>query len=198
MAMRWRWPPERLAPPLADDRIVALRKPEDEVMRSGHLGRGDDLLHRGRRIDQRDVVANGPIKQHIFLQHHANLPAQPSGIDGSDVGAVHRDATSLWNIEPLHELRQRRFARARRSDYADHLAGQDVDRHVLQNRRPVEAVAEGDVVEPYRALECRQSRAAGRGGGFGHRVQDVAEALDGDTCLVKILPEPGRGEEPDR
>ena len=43
---------------LADDRVVGLRHLEDEVVRAGELGGGDDLLNRHRRVGQRDVVAH--------------------------------------------------------------------------------------------------------------------------------------------
>ena len=45
MAMRWRWPPERLRAALPDQRVVALRQLEDELVRAGQPGR---LHHRAR------------------------------------------------------------------------------------------------------------------------------------------------------
>ena len=46
MAMRWRWPPDKAAAALADDRVVALGQLEDEIVRAGELGGGDDALDR--------------------------------------------------------------------------------------------------------------------------------------------------------
>jgi hypothetical protein len=62
---------------LAHDRVVAFRQLEDELVGAGELGRLDHLLDRHRRIRQRDVVADRLVEQHAFLQHRADLAAQP-------------------------------------------------------------------------------------------------------------------------
>ena len=67
----------KAAAALADHGVVALRQLEDEVMRAGELRRLDHPLHRHAGIGERDVVADRAVEQHVLLQHHADLAAQP-------------------------------------------------------------------------------------------------------------------------
>src|SRR5450759_2418414 len=46
------------AAPLADHGVIALRKLQDEVVRTGKRGRGDDAIHRHRRIGEGNVFAH--------------------------------------------------------------------------------------------------------------------------------------------
>ena len=126
IAMRWRWPPDSVAAALADHGVVALRQLEDELVRAGELRGRDHALHRQRRIGERDVVADRAVEQHVLLQHHADLAAQPGDIDHREVDAVDQHAPALRHVEPLHQLGQRRLARAGRADDADHLAGRNL------------------------------------------------------------------------
>ena len=50
-------------------------------MSAGKLRCGDDPFHRHRRIGECDVVPDRAIEEHVFLEHHANLPAQPTDMD---------------------------------------------------------------------------------------------------------------------
>ena len=109
---------------LADDGVVAFRQFQNKFMRAGKLGRGDHALDRHGRIGKRDIVADRSVEQHIFLQHDADLPPQPGGIDHREIDAVHEDAAALRHIEPLHQLRERALARAGRTDDPDDLARQ--------------------------------------------------------------------------
>ncbi len=104
---------------LADDGVVAFRQLEDEVVRAGELGGGDDALHRRRRIGERDVVADGAVEQHVLLQHDADLAPQPGDVDHGEIDAVDQHAPALGHVEPLHELGERALARARGADDAD-------------------------------------------------------------------------------
>ena len=67
------------------------------------------------------------------------MPPKPGGIDKADIDPIDQDATTLRHVEALHQLGQRRLARARRADDADDLARQDVDADIQQHRRSVEA-----------------------------------------------------------
>ena len=97
---------------------------------------------------------------------------------------------SFRHVEPLQQLGQCALAGAGGADDADHLAGADLQADVLQHHRPVEAVAEADMLELHRALDRRQRGAAGAGG-FRRGVEDVAQPLDRQPRLVEILPELG-------
>ena len=94
-------------------------------MGAGELGGRDHALHRRRRVGERDVVADRAVEQHVLLQHHADLPAQPGDVDQREVDAVDQDAAALGHVEALHQLGQGRLAGAGGADDADHLAGRN-------------------------------------------------------------------------
>ena len=60
---------------------------------------------------------------------------------------------------------------------------------VVQDFRPIDAVAEGDVLERDVAADRRQRGAARIVGGLGRRVEDVAEPRDRQARLLEILPD---------
>ena len=123
MAMRWRWPPERLAPRSSIDGVVALRQLRDELVGAGEPRRlhDDDARHGG--IAERDVLVDRAVEQDVFLQHDADLAAQPAGIELGDVDAVEHHLARSRAVEALHELGEARLAGAGMADEADHLAG---------------------------------------------------------------------------
>ena len=60
----------------ADDGVVAVRQPRDELVGVGQLGRSNDFLARGAGLAVGDVLRDGGVEQHRLLQHEADLPAQ--------------------------------------------------------------------------------------------------------------------------
>src|SRR5262245_34914735 len=95
---------------LADNGVIALGQFQNEVVRAGKLGCGDDSLGHHRRIRQRNVVAHRAIEQNIFLQHDAYLPAQPRKVHHGEIGAVDENAPALGDVEALNQLGERAFA----------------------------------------------------------------------------------------
>ena len=130
--------------PLLDHGVIALRQLGDEFMRARQLRHADHLAARHRRIGERDVVMDGAVEQKVFLEHHADLAAQPGGIGLRDVDAVDQDLAALRLIKTLDELRQSRLAGARRADDANHLAGLDRERDFRENLGHAGLVAEID------------------------------------------------------
>ncbi len=179
---------------LADDRVVALRQLEDEVVRAGELGRGEDPLDRHAGIGKRDVFPHRAVEQHVLLQDEADLTAQPGGVDHGEIDAVDEHAAALRHEQPLNELGERALAGAGGADDADHLSGRHGEVHVVEDFWPVDAVAEGDVLEGYIAANRRQCRARGAVGGLGRRVEDVAEAQDRQPRLMEVLPDRGKAQ----
>ena len=108
-----------------------------------------------------------------------------------EIDAVDQDASAFRHIEPLHQLGERAFARTRGADNADHLPGGQCEVDVVQNLRPVNAVAKGDVLESNVTADRRQRRAARIVGRLGRRIEDVAEPGDGNPRLMKVLPHLG-------
>ena len=116
-------------------------------MGAGERCCGDDPLDRHGGIGQRDIVAHRAVEQHVVLQHDADLPTQPGRIDLRKVDPVDEHPAALGHVEALDELGERALARAGRADDADDLAGGHVQTDVVQNFRPVDAIAEGDMLE---------------------------------------------------
>src|SRR5262249_36753880 len=108
---------------LPDDGVIAFWQPQDELMCSGERRCRNDLLHRHGRVRERNVVAYRAVEQHIFLQHDAQLPTQPGGVDGGKVDALHHHAPTLRYVEPLGKLGERALAGARGADDANDLTG---------------------------------------------------------------------------
>ena len=95
-------------------------------MGTGQLGGMHHALQRHAGVGQGDVVAHAAVEQHVFLQHHAHLPAQPGRVGQCEVVAVHQHAAALWYIQALHQLGEGGFARAGAADDAEHFSGTDV------------------------------------------------------------------------
>src|SRR5262249_59772373 len=113
------------------------------------------------RVGERNIVAYRAVEQHVFLQHDAQLPTQPSGIDDGKVDAVDQHAPTLRHVESLGKLGERTLARARGPDDADDLTGRHVETDVMQHFRPIDTVAEGDVPEGDVAADRREGRPSG-------------------------------------
>ena len=157
-------------------------------MRAGELGRRDDALDRHAGIGERDVVADRAVEQDVVLQHDAQLAPQPRAVDHGEIDAVDQHAAALGDIEPLDELGERALAGAGRPDNADDLTRRNAETDVVQNLRPIDAVAKRDMLENDVAADRRQRRAAGVEGRLGRRIENIAEPRHREPRLVEILP----------
>ena len=92
-------------------------------MGAGEFGRREHPVHGHSRVGQGDVLTHGAVEQNVFLQHDADLAAQPRRIGEAEVHPVDQHSAGLGHVEPLDELGQGALARARRADDAEHLAG---------------------------------------------------------------------------
>ena len=73
-------------------------------------------------IGERDVLVDGAVEQQVLLQHDADLAAQPRrDRPGAMSMPSMKHLPALGPVEPLDQLGQRRLARARRADDAEHL-----------------------------------------------------------------------------
>ena len=80
---------------LLDHRVVAVRQLGDELVGAGEPRHRDHLRARHGGIGERDVVVDRAVEQQVFLQHDADLAAQPAGIDLGDIDAVEQDLPLL-------------------------------------------------------------------------------------------------------
>ena len=60
---------------LADQRIVAVGQPQDELVGAGGAGGGDDLRPRGVGPAVGDVLGDRAVEQERLLQHDADVAA---------------------------------------------------------------------------------------------------------------------------
>ena len=88
-------------------------------MRAGELRRLRSRAPSAAGIGERDVLAHRAVEQDVLLQHDADLPAQPGGVDRREIDAVDQHAAALGHVEALDQLGERALARARAADDAD-------------------------------------------------------------------------------
>ncbi len=178
----------QIAAVLTDRRIVALRHLYNEVVSAGHLRRPYDSLHIHTGIAEGNVVAHRAVEQIIFLQHHAYLPAQPERFDQSQIHAIDQHPSGSRHIQALDQFAQGAFAGTGMTDDADDFASGYLQTDVVQNFRMVRRVAETDMLEFDPPRKLRQGGAPWIIAGFGRAVEDVAQTLQRNSGLLKILP----------
>jgi len=158
-------------------------------VRARKRGRSDDALDRNGGIGQRDVVPHRTVEQDVFLQHYADLSAQPGRIDHCEIGAVDQDASALRNVQTLDQLGESALARTRRTNDADDLTGIGFKRNIVQYLGTVDPIAEGDMLESDCSADRRERRPRRIEGRLGSRVENVAEARYRQPGLMEILPD---------
>ena len=165
---------ERLAA-LADQRVVAVRQPEDELVRVRGARRGDDL--RARRVGPAvgDVLGDRAEEQERLLQHDADVAAVVGHGEAADVDAVDQDRAVAHVVEAADQVDQRALARAAGADQADHLAGPDRQVEAADHRAV--AVAEADAGQLDRALQRADRHRLRRLGHARDAVEDLEDAL---------------------
>ena len=92
---------------LADDRIVAFGKLQNEVVGAGELRGADDCVHGGRGVGERDIIAHRAVEEDVFLKHDRGLPPEPSGVSKRQVHAIDENAAAFWHVEPLDQFGER-------------------------------------------------------------------------------------------
>src|SRR5262249_50864438 len=98
---------------------------------------------------------------------------------------------TLRHVEPLGKLGERTLARARGADDADDLTGRHAETDVRQHFRPMDAVAEGDMLERDVAADRGEGCPSGIEGWFRRGIEDIAEPRHRQAGLMKILPDLG-------
>ena len=115
-------------------------------MGPGGLRGSEPLLDRGLRPAVAEVFPDRAPEQKRILKHDTEPFAEVAGGEGADVVPVDRDRALLNVVEPGQQVHQRALAGARTAHDADHLAGGDLERHVVKHRL-IAVVAKGDVGE---------------------------------------------------
>ena len=112
-------PAGKVGAALFDDGIVALWQLGNQFVGAGEFCGIHHARARHGGIAERDVFVKGAIEQNVLLQHHADLAAQPPGIELRDVDAVehylsHRGIEAQLAQLRFRALLARRYARVDR------------------------------------------------------------------------------------
>src|SRR5260370_1385812 len=153
--------------------------------------RGDDTLGRRGGIGEGDIFPDRAVEQHVFLKHHAHLSAQPCRIDLREIDAIDQHPAALRDIEALDELGERALARSGGADDPDQLAGRNVQADIVQDFRPVDAVAKRDVLERDVAADRGQRHAPWIVGRLSWSVEHIPEPLGRPAPPGEVLPYTG-------
>ena len=170
---------------LADHRVVALGQPDDELVRLGRLGRGDDLLVGRIRAAVGDVGPDRVGEQEAVLHDQADRGAQRVAGHVGDVVPADADRAGLRVVEAGQQQRQGGLARAGRADHGDRLARLDAEREAAQHRLG-RHVAEPDVVEAEAGRVRRELDRVRLVADGGPRVDDVEHP---DDAGPRLLPD---------
>ena len=143
---------------LADDGVVAVREPQDELVRLGRARGGLDLRAASRRAGRtrcwRVIVSE---KRNESSNTTPMLRRSDCERDVAHVDAVDRDAARVHVVEARQQQADRRLARARAADERDRLARRDRESEVAQHRFG-RRVAERHVVEAHLAVRSPRDR----------------------------------------
>ena len=133
---------------LPEHGFVALRQLLDELVAPRPPSRIDDLLVRGIRLAEADVVLNGVVEEIDVLEHHREALHEGVELPFPYIDAAHRHAARTHIPEAGHEVHERRLARPGRADdraarargdrerdVADHGSFGDVLRRGVRKRR---------------------------------------------------------------
>ena len=134
MAMRWRWPPDRVTP--RSPTIVSYPS-GISLMNSCGVGqfRGADDLGAVRfRPAVGDVLPDRRVEQQRVLQHETDLLAQRSNREVPDVRAVDRDGPGHRIVEARDQVDDGGLASACRADKGRDLSGLDLETNVVEDR----------------------------------------------------------------
>ena len=177
---------------LTDQRVVAVRQPQDEIVRMGGTRCGDDVVARGVRPAIGNVLRNGAEEQEGLLQHQPDVTPVVGHGEAADVGAIDLDRAVGHVVETADQVDQRALARTAVTDQPDHLARLDHQVEVADDGAA--AIAKTDPAHLDPALQGRRlawrRRSADRDrvrrlGHVAHMVQDVEDALGAGSCFLR-------------
>src|SRR5574343_372058 len=159
----------------ADQRVVAVRQAQDELVGVGGAGSGDNFLARCVRFAVGDVVGDGAEEQERLLQHKADVLTELGNRHGADIDAVDQHLAFGDIVETADQVDQRRLAGTGVADQTDHFARLDDQVDIAGDRAG--AVAEAGFLQFELAGDLAQMHRVGRLGHAGNVVENVEDAL---------------------
>ena len=161
-AIRWRWPPERLAPRSPTWVSSTVGQLLDEAGALRDVQRAPDALVVVLDTEG-DVAADGVVEHEGLLRHERGDVADAATAHLAQVDAVDEHRARVGVDEPHDEVGQRRLAAAGGSDDRDRRSGRDVEGDVDDRRVEVGLARLGlDLVGVRESLGLQVARRAGR------------------------------------
>src|SRR5213082_1093356 len=146
--------------PFTYERLVPLRQANDEVVRVGGPGGGDDFIFARSRPGVGDILGDARREENRLLQDDGELVAQIGQVEVAQICSIQENLARGRVIETSQQIHQRGLAGAGGPGDAKARARFDFKRNVAQDR-PVLFVSEGNVAEPHRASGAREWTRAG-------------------------------------
>ena len=120
--------------PLGIHCAVRRGKTGDKIIQIRHFERCGDFFVRRIFLAQRNIVANGALKQEIVLKDDGNFVTQGFHRQAADILPVDFDRAGLYVVETGQQVNQRSFAAAGIADQSQRRAGFDVQTDIAQHR----------------------------------------------------------------
>ena len=95
----------------------------------------DDVIEGRVRLGGRDILANRPAEEEIFLQDHAKTAAKMRNVVFADVDAVDLDHAFIIRMQALQQARHGRLARSASPDHAERRPDRNLEADVVERRR---------------------------------------------------------------
>src|SRR3989442_6154591 len=169
----------------SDQRIVALRKLQDEIVGQRGAGGLDDAGGVHIREAVADIVPDRVVKEDVFLGDHGNLRAQGTQCHVADVHSINPDGSARYFVKARKQVNQGRLPRPAGSDDGNHFAFSRREVDAAQHKCRI--VGEADAVELDFAGE-RRKRARSRGVLLLFRqVEQSKNLLRGAFRLLELL-----------
>src|SRR5439155_7913674 len=146
--------------PFTYERLVPLRQANDEVVRVGGPGGGDDFIFARARPGVGDILGDAGREENRLLQDDGELVAQIGQVEVAQICSIQENLARGRVIETSQQIHQRGLAGAGGPGDAKARARFDFKRNVAQDR-PVLFVSEGNVAERHRASGTREWTRAG-------------------------------------
>src|SRR5690606_15810226 len=131
---------------LADDGVVSVREPADELLGFGQPSGTNDVLVTGAPAPVNDVLANGTMEEEDVLTDQADGAPEVIQAQLGDRDTIDRDGAFLDLVQAQKQLDECALSRAGRPDDPDGGARRDRDRHVVENLR-AGGIGEGDLTD---------------------------------------------------
>ena len=184
-------PGGKAAAALVDLGVVALFHRQDGVVDVHRFGCGDDLFFRRVQLAVADVVHDRAGEDEAVLHHDRHLLAQGVQVYVAHIVTVNLHRAAVHIVEAGDQVDYRGFARARRADQRDGLAGIDVEGDILEDHL-FRVIGEGHIVKVHMTLDGRQVGRTLLGVDLNGRIEDFKDALGGGHRHQHVVVEVGK------